>query len=66
MNCGFENGIDIGAVGSRGGISLGWKGNALVSLKSFSSFHINVEIHNNECGDTWRLTGFFWESEWKV
>ncbi|KAA3490036.1 BEACH domain-containing lvsC [Gossypium australe] len=50
LKCGFENGIDIGAMGSRGGLSSGWKGNSLVSLKSFSSFHIDVEIHDNDCG----------------
>ncbi|KAK8286920.1 hypothetical protein V6Z12_D07G023200 [Gossypium hirsutum] len=48
LKCGFENRIDIGAVGSRGGLSLGWKGNSLVSFRSFSSFHIGFEIHDNE------------------
>lgn len=59
LNCSFENGIDVGAFGIRGGLSLGWKGNTLVQLKSFSFFHIDVEVHDNECGDIWRLTGFY-------
>ncbi|KAH1074512.1 hypothetical protein J1N35_026840 [Gossypium stocksii] len=59
MKCGFENGIDVGAVGTKGGLSLGRKGNSLVSLKSFSSYHIDVEIHDQECGEVWRLTGFY-------
>lgn len=59
LKCGFENRIDVGAIGARGGLSLGWKVNALVQLKSFSSYHIDVEVHDNECGDTWRLTGFY-------
>lgn len=51
LKCGFENGIDVRAIGTKGGLSLGWKGNSLVQLKSFSLFHIDVEIHDNECGD---------------
>ncbi|KAA3464506.1 reverse transcriptase [Gossypium australe] len=59
IKCGFENGIDIGAMGSRGGLSLGWKGNALVSLLSFSAYHIDVEINDTMCEEKWRLTGFY-------
>ncbi|KAA3467449.1 reverse transcriptase [Gossypium australe] len=59
LKCGFENGIDVGAIGSSGDLSLGWKGNSLVNLKSFSSFHIDAEIHDNESGEVWRLTGFY-------
>ncbi|KAA3481168.1 reverse transcriptase [Gossypium australe] len=44
-------------MGSRGGLSLGWRGNSLISLKSFSSYHIDVEVQDNECGTKWRLTG---------
>ncbi|MFQ6619993.1 hypothetical protein Gotur_001314, partial [Gossypium turneri] len=39
------------------GLSLGWKGNILVKLKSYSSFHVDVEVHDNECGNIWRFTG---------
>ncbi|KAA3468551.1 endonuclease/exonuclease/phosphatase family protein [Gossypium australe] len=53
LKCGFENGIEVGAIGSKGGLSLGWKGNFLVCLKSFSSFCIDAEIHDNECGEVW-------------
>ncbi|KAA3483610.1 reverse transcriptase [Gossypium australe] len=42
-----------------GGLYLGWNGNALVNLKSFSSFHIDAEIHDNENEEVWRLTGFY-------
>ncbi|KAA3475297.1 reverse transcriptase [Gossypium australe] len=59
LKCGFENVIDIGALGSKGGLSLGWKGNSLIRLKSFSSFHINVEVCDNECDAFWRLMGFY-------
>ncbi|KAA3486163.1 reverse transcriptase [Gossypium australe] len=59
MKCGFENGIDVGAIGTKGGLSLAWKGNYLVNLKSFSSFHIDVEIQDSDRGAIWRLTGFY-------
>lgn len=59
MKCGFANGIDIEAMGTRGGLSLGWNGNSLITLKSFSSFHIDVVVHDNEGGGCWRLTGFY-------
>ncbi|KAA3477129.1 reverse transcriptase [Gossypium australe] len=59
LKCGFENGSDIGAMSSKGGLSLGWKGNSLVSFKSFSSFHIDVEIQDNDCSAKWRLTRFY-------
>ncbi|KAA3482176.1 nucleolin-like [Gossypium australe] len=59
IKCGYENGIDIGATGTRGGLSLGWKGNSLVNLKSFSSSHIDVEIQDCDCEVPWRLTRFY-------
>ncbi|KAA3466242.1 putative Transposon TX1 [Gossypium australe] len=45
LKCGFENGIDIGSMGSRGGF--------------FSSYHIDVEVHDIVCEVKWRLTGFY-------
>ncbi|KAG8490687.1 hypothetical protein CXB51_013810 [Gossypium anomalum] len=59
LKCGFENGIDIVSSGSRGGIFLGWKGNSLIQLKSFSSSHINVKVHDDEIDAVWHLTGFY-------
>lgn len=46
--CGFENGIDVRAIGLIRGLSLGWKGNFLVTLWSFSYYHIDVDIQDNE------------------
>ncbi|MBA0753339.1 hypothetical protein Gogos_021872, partial [Gossypium gossypioides] len=65
LKCGFENGIDVGAIGTKWGLSLGWKGNTLVKLKSFSSFHIDVEVQDNECGNVWRFIGFYGNLEEK-
>lgn len=52
----------MGALGSKGGLSLGWKGNSLIQLKSFSSSHIDVEVHDDEIDAIWRLTGFYGNS----
>lgn len=57
--CGFRNGIDVGAIGSRGGLSLGWKENSLFNLRSFTNHHIDAHIHDNESGETWRIMGFY-------
>lgn len=58
LKCGFSNGIDIGAVGSKGGLSLGWNVNDLISIKSYSSSHIDAMILDPDNGLEWRLTGF--------
>ncbi|KAA3473268.1 reverse transcriptase [Gossypium australe] len=60
--CGFFNGIDVAAEGSRGGLSLGWNRGQLVNLKSFSKSHIDVEIQEEE-NPQWRFTGFYGSPE---
>ncbi|KAA3482895.1 reverse transcriptase [Gossypium australe] len=45
--CGFMNGIDVGAEGSRGGLCLAWKEEYIVSLKTFSKNHIDVPIEKS-------------------
>lgn len=42
-----------------GGLSLGWKGEISVSLKSFSNNHIDVNIEDNEVRAILRMTGFY-------
>ncbi|PPR92831.1 hypothetical protein GOBAR_AA27843 [Gossypium barbadense] len=59
LKCEFENGIDIEVVGSKGGLSLGWKENYLVSLRSFSSSHNDVDIHDHKREEVWHLTSFY-------
>lgn len=41
---GFPNDVDVSDVGSKGGISLGWKDDSNIQLKSFSNSHIDVLI----------------------
>ncbi|MBA0618965.1 hypothetical protein Godav_028224 [Gossypium davidsonii] len=57
--CGFLNGIDIEANGSRGGLCLAWKDNTNICLKSFSTYHIDVVLKENTDGKEWRFTGFY-------
>ncbi|KAH1073741.1 hypothetical protein J1N35_026069 [Gossypium stocksii] len=59
VKCGFPNGIDVSACGSKGGLSLGWKCNKLISLRNFSNSHIDVDIQDPEIDESWRLTGFY-------
>ncbi|GMI75496.1 hypothetical protein like AT4G29090 [Hibiscus trionum] len=56
-SCGFVFGIDVDAVGSRGGLSLGWKHDIDVTLLSFSGSHIDAIIKEDEA--QWRFTGFY-------
>ncbi|KAA3458727.1 reverse transcriptase [Gossypium australe] len=57
--CGFVNGIDVGAEGSRGEICLAWGEEITVSLKTFSKNHINVLIEESNVNEEWRFTGFY-------
>lgn len=41
--CGFCYRVDVPADGSRRALSIGWNGGQLVTLKSFSKVHIDVE-----------------------
>ncbi|KAH1107961.1 hypothetical protein J1N35_011729 [Gossypium stocksii] len=54
---------EIIRVGTKGGLSLGWKGNFLIQLKSFSSYHIDIEVHNEDCDVVWHFTGFYGNPE---
>ncbi|KAA3461056.1 Exo_endo_phos domain-containing protein [Gossypium australe] len=51
--------VGIGPLVLAASSGLGWKGKSLINLKSFSSFHIDVEVQDEECGAKWRLTGFY-------
>lgn len=45
---GFVNAIDVASLGSRGGLSLGWKEDTNIVLRSFSNPYIDVEIIEEE------------------
>lgn len=45
---GFLNGIYITADGSRGGLCLGWKGDAKITLRSYLIYHVNVDVEESD------------------
>lgn len=57
--CGFAHGIDVGANCSKGGLCLGWSLQLLVSLRSYSAYHINVVFKEDSKDFEWRLMGFY-------
>ncbi|KAK5770560.1 hypothetical protein PVK06_046711 [Gossypium arboreum] len=58
-SCNFFNGIEVGSIGSSGGLYLAWKGDISVLPQSFSTSHIDVIIDDMEKGIKWRFTGFY-------
>ncbi|GMI81726.1 hypothetical protein HRI_001841900 [Hibiscus trionum] len=56
---GFVNGIDVSSNGRSGGLSLAWKRDCKVSLRSFSDSHIDVLFDEDNDGVSWRCTGFY-------
>lgn len=46
--CRFHNGIDITTENTHGGLSIGWNTNCVISLRSFSTSHIDVVTEDKE------------------
>ncbi|KAH1038455.1 hypothetical protein J1N35_040198 [Gossypium stocksii] len=59
MKCEFVNGIDVGAYGSREGLLLGCKSDCSIHLRNFFSYHIDMEVHEENDTTSWRFTGFY-------
>ncbi|KAK8302729.1 hypothetical protein V6Z12_D04G106400 [Gossypium hirsutum] len=57
--CGFFNSVDVLADGTHEGLSIGWNGGHLVTLRSLLKNHINVEIQEVEESPRWRFTCFY-------
>ncbi|KAA3490135.1 reverse transcriptase [Gossypium australe] len=57
--CGFNCGIDIEVEGTRGGLYLAWKSDIVVTLRSFSKWHIDVLVRERSPQKEWRFTGFY-------
>ncbi|KAA3485196.1 BEACH domain-containing lvsC [Gossypium australe] len=55
-SCGFLNGIEIEAEGSRGGLCLAWKEDINVTLRSFSKNRIDVMVKEENSYEEWRFT----------
>jgi hypothetical protein len=60
---GFDNSYGVKSVGASGGLALFWNNDSEVSLKSYSSTHIDVMVRNSLTGQgQWRFTGFYGQS----
>ncbi|MBA0753260.1 hypothetical protein Gogos_021039 [Gossypium gossypioides] len=59
LKCCFVNGIDVGTHGSKEGLPIGWKGDYVVQLKSFSTNHIDLEVKDGGSMPSWRFTRFY-------
>ncbi|MBA0844961.1 hypothetical protein Goarm_000045 [Gossypium armourianum] len=57
--CGFNCCIDVLAMGTRGGLSIGWKSEVAINLRSFSKHHIDINIEDSKVRENWRLTSFY-------
>lgn len=57
--CGFENEIDIGAKGYRGGIFMAWKVGITIRPNNFSKNHIGVLVKEDNVNQEWRFIGFY-------
>ncbi|KAA3472230.1 reverse transcriptase [Gossypium australe] len=58
-SCGFMNGIEVEAEGSRGGLCLSWNDDIKVTLRSFSKWNIDVLIKEADIKEEWMFTGFY-------
>ncbi|GMI95766.1 hypothetical protein HRI_003245900 [Hibiscus trionum] len=57
--CGYSNGIDVASNGRSGGLSLAWKTNSQVKVRSYSNRYIDVIFEEDIDGFSWRCTGFY-------
>ncbi|KAK5803056.1 hypothetical protein PVK06_030696 [Gossypium arboreum] len=51
--------FNIDSIGSRGGLSLAWRGDVDIMLQSFSNHHIDVIIEDLGDRKKWRFTGSY-------
>ena len=57
---GFSSSIQVDSTGRSGGLLLMWNDDLEVSLKSFSSHHIDIDVTDGR-GLQWRYTGVYGE-----
>jgi hypothetical protein len=57
----MPNMIAVDSVGTSGGLALFWKREVDVTLQSYSEYHIDTVV-KEEDGLEWRFTGFYGES----
>lgn len=53
-SCGFQNGIEVDADGTREGLCLVWKRDVNITLRTFSKLHIDVLVEDSDTRVKWR------------
>lgn len=56
---GFDCCFAVACEGRSGGLDLLWKNEINLSIKSFSFYHIDAEIQDDERGIVWKLSGLY-------
>ncbi|XP_038718208.1 uncharacterized protein LOC120011213 [Tripterygium wilfordii] len=59
----FKHGLAVDSIGSRGGLMLLWKEEVDISVLSYSTWHIHVEIKEGSDVFSWNLTCFYGHPE---
>lgn len=57
--CCLMNRVNVSAEGSSSRLCLAWNDKPIISLRSFSQCHINVDICDSEIDIKWRFMGFY-------
>ena len=67
LKLGFVNGLYVQRQGKGGGLTVFWKMEVNLEIKSYSKFYINAIVTEEGSGFSWRLTGFYGhpETHWR-
>ena len=63
LKLGFVNGLYVQRQGKGGGLTVFWKMEVNLEIKSYSKFHIDAIVTEEGSGFSWRLTGFYGHPE---
>ncbi|XP_075654883.1 uncharacterized protein LOC142625058 [Castanea sativa] len=60
---GFTEGLVVGSNGSKGGLALLWKKDAMVDVQNFGPWHIDTKVGGTDGTGRLRFTGFYGQPE---
>lgn len=63
MKIGLENGFYVQREGKGRGLTMFWKREVNLEIKSYSRHHIDVVVTNEVSGFKWRVTNFYGHPE---
>ena len=59
FSLGFSNGLIVPSRGRNGGLALLWSTEVNLEIKSYSQYHIDAIVTEQDNNFTWRFTGFY-------